>query len=350
MAAEAWMIIRRAGLVFMIISLSTLLLYNPSGPLRFFRLSSSCSRSLSSQPLPPKAVVRLNSILKRASMKNNTVVLTTLNSAWATPDSVLDLFLASFKLGNGTRRFLRHLVIVAMDEKAYNRCRTVHRHCFALRTHGVDFRKEAYFMTPNYLKMTWRRIEFLGIVLQLGYGFIFTDADIMWFRDPFTRFFPDADFQMACDYYKGSPDDMENNANGGFNYVKSNNRTIEFYNFWFSSRETYPKHHDQHVLDKIKSHPYVSEKLRLRIKFLDTAYFGGLCEPSKDLNKVCTMHANCCYGMLNKLHDMKIMLQDWRTFNSLPSKHRNVSIFTWRVPRFCRDTLMFDKIGSCIDV
>ncbi|KAE8710110.1 hypothetical protein F3Y22_tig00110327pilonHSYRG00025 [Hibiscus syriacus] len=242
-------------------------------------------------------------------MKNNTVVLTTLNSAWVTPNSVLDLFLTSFKLGNGTRRFLRHLVIIALDEKAYNRCRIVHRHCFALRTHG--------------------------------------DADILWFRDPFTRFIPDADFQIACDYYKGSSDDMENNPNGGFYYVKSNNRTIEFYRFWFSSRETYPKHHDQAVLDKIKSHPYISEKIRLRIKFLDTAYFGGLCELSKDLNQVCTMHANCCYGMLNKLNDMKIMLQDWRTFNSLPLKHRNVSIFTWRVPRFCRKSDIEPKQGLC---
>ncbi|KAE8654733.1 hypothetical protein F3Y22_tig00117047pilonHSYRG00087 [Hibiscus syriacus] len=277
-------------------------------------------------------------------MKNNTVVLTTLNSAWVTPNSVLDLFLTSFKLGNGTRRFLRHLVIIALDQKAYNRCRIAHRHCFALCTHGVDFREEAYYMTPNYLNIMRRRIDFLRIILELGYDFIFTECIFSVFQQgSIYRFLPDADFQTACDYYKCSPDDMENNPNGGFYYVKSNNRTIAFYRFWFSSRETYPKHHDQLVLDKIKSHPYISEKIRLRIKFLDTVYFGGLCKPSKDLNKVCNMHANCCYGMLNKLNDMlnklndmKIMLQDWRTSNSLPPKHRNVSIFTWRVPRFCR--------------
>ncbi|XVE74594.1 hypothetical protein DITRI_Ditri12bG0029900 [Diplodiscus trichospermus] len=267
-------------------------------------------------------------------MVNKTVILTTLNDAWASPNSIVDLFLKSFMLGDGTRKLLDHLVIVAMDEKAYNRCLIVHKHCFALVTEDVDFHREAYFMTPRYLKMMWRRIDFLRSVLELGYSFVFTDADIMWFRDPFPRFFPDADFQIACDYFLGRADDMNNRPNGGFNYVKSNNRSIAFYKFWYSSRETYPGYHDQDVLNMIKFHPFISE-IGLKIRFLGTAYFGGLCEPSKDLNTVCTMHVNCCYGMDSKLHDLKIMLQDWRAFMSLPPDLKNESIISWRVPKKC---------------
>ncbi|KAJ6351125.1 hypothetical protein OIU78_007120 [Salix suchowensis] len=63
----------------------------------------------------------------------------------------------------------------------------VHAHCFALVTRGLDFRHEAYFMTDVYLEMMWRRIDFLRSLLELGYNFVFTDADIMWFRDPFPR-------------------------------------------------------------------------------------------------------------------------------------------------------------------
>ena len=107
-------------------------------------------------------------------MVNKTVILTTLNEAWASPNSVVDLFLKSFMLGDGTRRLLDHLVIIALDEKAYNRCRIVHKHCFALVTEDVDFHEEAYFMTPRYLKMMWRRIDFLRSVLELGYSFVFT--------------------------------------------------------------------------------------------------------------------------------------------------------------------------------
>jgi len=159
----------------------------------------------------------------------------------------------------------------------------------------------------------------------------------MWFRDPFPRFHRDADFQIACDHFTGSFDDVENRPNGGFNFVKSNNRSIEFYKFWYSSQETYPGYHDQDVLNFIKVDPFITD-LGLKMKFLDTANFGGLCEPSKDLNKVCTMHANCCYGMDSKLHDLRIMLQDWKYYLTLAPSLKRLSIISWRVPQKCRLT------------
>ncbi|XP_017971387.1 PREDICTED: uncharacterized protein At4g15970 [Theobroma cacao] len=343
MSPEISMLIRRAAFIFTAVTLSALLLYTANDSLRFLRLSPGSLSSPSFSRFFPylydnssstNPMQQLEEVLKNASMKSNTVILTTLNDAWASPNSVVDLFLKSFMLGDDTRRLLDHLVIVALDEKAYNRCQLVHKHCYALVTEDVDFHQEAYFMTPHYLKMMWRRIDFLRSVLELGYSFVFTDADIMWFRDPFPRFFSDVDFQIACDNFLGRPDDMNNRPNGGFNYVKSNNRSIAFYKFWYSSRETYPGYHDQDVLNKIKFHPFISE-IGLKIRFLDTAYFGGLCEPSKDLNLVCTMHANCCYGMDSKLHDLKIMLQDWRAFMSLPPDLKKEYIFSWRVPQNC---------------
>ncbi|KHG02046.1 hypothetical protein F383_25419 [Gossypium arboreum] len=331
--------IRSAALVLTVLTLSAFLLYTATDSDRLSSVSFSSSfatifpsyLNYSSSSNPTQ---ELEEILKNASMVNNTVILTTLNDAWARTGSIVDLFLKSFMLGDGTRKLLDHLVIVSMDERAYNRCRIVHKHCYALVTKGVDFHQEAYFMTPQYLKMMWRRIDFLQTVLELGYSFVFTDADIMWFRDPFPRFFPDADFQISCDNYLGRPEDMNNSPNGGFNYVKSNSRSIAFYKFWYSSRETYPGYHDQDVLNKIKSDQMIT-KIGLKIRFLDTAYFGGLCEPSRDLNVVCTMHVNCCVGMDRKLHDLNLMLQDWRAFMSLPPDLKNQSIISWRVPRNC---------------
>ncbi|GJN26614.1 hypothetical protein PR202_gb14558 [Eleusine coracana subsp. coracana] len=45
------------------------------------------------------------------------------------------------------------------------------------------------------------------------------DADIMWFRNPFPHFYPDGDFQIACDHYVGNSSDLRNIANGGFIYT-----------------------------------------------------------------------------------------------------------------------------------
>ncbi|KAK9115091.1 hypothetical protein Syun_021888 [Stephania yunnanensis] len=258
-----------------------------------------------------------------------TVILTTLNGAWAATGSIIELFLESFHIGEGTKKLLKHLVIIALDQNAHARCLALHTHCFALTTDGVDFSQEAYFMTPSYLKMMWRRIEFLKSILEMGYNFVFTDADIMWLRDPFHRFFSDTDFQISCDHFVASPFDLQNKPNGGFYYAKSNNRTIAFYNFWYSSRETYPEYHDQDVLNIIKYDPLIA-KMGLKIKFLPTFFFGGFCEPSKIFQVVCTMHANCCFGLESKLHDLKITLEDWRNYMSLPLNLRNTYKSGWR--------------------
>ncbi|KAK4389076.1 hypothetical protein Sango_2244600 [Sesamum angolense] len=295
---------------------------------------------------------------RRAAMADNrTVIITTLNAAWTEPNSIFDLFLESFRIGNQTQNLLKHVVVVALDQKAYARCLQVHLHCYALTTAGVDFSGEAFFMSRDYLKMMWRRIDFLRTVLEMGYDFVFTDADIIWFRNPFLHFYTDdTDFQIACDHFGGSPDDLNNAPNGGFKYVKSNNRTIEFYKLWYKSREVFPGKHDQDVLNNIKHNPYLKQ-IGLKIKFLDTAFFGGFCQPSKDLNLVTTMHANCCAGLDNKINDLTILLDDWQEYLALPDhfrkrshhhglSHKNAALLHLvRIPQERRKLVVGDKIG-----
>lgn len=283
--------------------------------------------------------LRLELVLQEASMDNKTIILTTLNAAWATPGSVIDLFIDSFRRGVGTSSLLRHLVIVAFDWKAYKRCVKIHPYCFALTTEDVDFSEEKRFQTAGYLEMMWRRLDFLRVVLEKGYSFVFSDADIMWFRNPFPFFYSDGDFQIACDHYVGNATDLRNIANGGFNYVKSNDQSIEFYKFWYSSRFRYPGYHDQDVFNFIKHDPYTTD-IGLTIKFLSTAYFGGICEPSRDLNKVCTMHANCCIGLQSKIHDLRIMMDDWRNYMSMPPSLKRFGALSWRVPQNCSLSLL----------
>ena len=105
---------------------------------------------------------------------DKTVILAPVNAAWSAPGSLLDVFLDGFRKGDRTKKLLNHLVVVCLDDKAYKRCKLMHPHCYALKTEGVDFSTEKLFMTEDYLKMMWRRISFLRVVLELGYDFIFT--------------------------------------------------------------------------------------------------------------------------------------------------------------------------------
>lgn len=299
---------------------------------------NSRNANVSTQGTPPSKELKkkkLEEVLEKAAMGDKTVIITTLNAAWTKPNSIFDVFLKSFSVGNQTKPLLKHVLVAALDKTAYSNCLEKKQlHCYALTTKGVDFSGEAHFMSKDYLKMMWRRIDFLTNVLERGYNFIFTDADILWFRQPFAHFYPDADFQIACDHYWYKSTDLDNSPNGGFNYVKSNERTIQFYKFWYKARKDYPGNHDQDVLNMIKHNPFIKD-IGLKIRFLDTAFFGGFCEPSKDLNLVCTMHANCCIGIDNKMHDLTMALDDWEKYMALNDDEKMLRPQTWTVPRIC---------------
>ncbi|KAL8536681.1 hypothetical protein ACS0TY_012029 [Phlomoides rotata] len=268
-------------------------------------------------------------------MRDKTVIITTLNAAWGGPNSIFDLFLESFKIGNGTQELLKHVVVGAYDRKAYSRCMEKNLHCYAMRTDGVDFSGYLRFGSEDYLKMVWGRIDFLRTVLQMGYHFVFTDSDVMWLRDPFPRFYPDGDFQISCDHSWFNYTDVNNIQNAGFMYAKSNNRTIQFFKYWHAEKYHFPGTHEQKVFDYIKSGPFIKE-IGLELRFLGTPYFSGFCEPSKDLDLVITMHANCCLGLGNKTHDIKMVIDDWKKYMSMPNDIRkNLSRRYWTVPRIC---------------
>ncbi|CAA7014821.1 unnamed protein product [Microthlaspi erraticum] len=298
------------------VAVSCLLVYNFSdNPLMVWKINWFSQNQTSFKPREP--VTELERVLMNAAMEDKTVIITALNEAWVAPNSIFDLFLESFRIGNGTERLLKHVIGVCLDSKAYDRCLQLHPHCYFINATDSDKLSRANnFMTSGYLKLIWRRMNFLKDVLDLGYDFIFTDADILWFRDPFPRFFPDIDFQIACDYYKGNSSDKSNWVNSGFTYVKANSKTIKFYKFWCGSRWRFGgRKHDQDVFNLIKGDPYV-EKIGIKMRFFDTLYFGTFCHPSKDINVVNTMHANCCKGLNSKTRYLNEILGVWKKYLS----------------------------------
>ncbi|GAB4842763.1 hypothetical protein Ancab_012738 [Ancistrocladus abbreviatus] len=286
-------------------------------------------------PSSEKVEDELSSVLRRASMQSRTVILTTVNEAWVAPNSTFDLFIKSFEIGNNTSWLLKHLVVIAVDEKAYNRCLAMQHHCYFLKVEGSDFADELQFMSSRYLKIMWERTGFFHSVLEFGYNFIFTDADIMWFRDPFPQFYSGTDIQFACDHFNGNSFDVNNRLNAGFQYAVSNSRTLQFYNYWYESRKKYPGTNEQDVFNIIKHDPIVKE-IGLKMRFLATDYFGGFCEPSKDLNKVCTMHANCCVGLGSKIHDLNMVLEDWKRYMLQSSSQTTLKSSPWSGPHSCK--------------
>lgn len=118
---------------------------------------------------------KLEQVLARATMPDRNVILTMVDEAWARPGSILDVFLRSFKVGEGTERFLNHLVIVAMDQKALNYCTSLHPYCFYPSIFSNYLRIITRSRTsPDQNMFVWKRNQVLLQVLELGYNIIYT--------------------------------------------------------------------------------------------------------------------------------------------------------------------------------
>ncbi|CAN6380717.1 unnamed protein product [Urochloa humidicola] len=262
---------------------------------------------------------QLERLLTAAVMADNkTVIMTFTNKAWTAPGSLQDLFLESFRVGDGTTPLLNHLIIIAVDANAYEACQRVHPLCYHLRDSSAAYTSEQVYMAKGYLEMMWRRNRFQVRVLQLGYSFVFTDMDIIWLRNPLLRVPIGADLVMSCDAYRHGEDrpyDLDRKAaNSGFIYVRASDRMLEFYESWYAARVKYPGTNEQYVFDREK---YVLPgRHGLLVQFVDTAYLSGFCELSKDFNKVCTVHANCLVGLKDKLEKLTEVLAEWKQFRA----------------------------------
>ncbi|KAK1272841.1 hypothetical protein QJS04_geneDACA012045 [Acorus gramineus] len=277
----------------------------------------------------------LDRVLQAASRGHNrTLIITVLNKAYSENHGMLDLFLRSFSLGDGTRPLLSHLLLVAVDQTAYDRCVALGLHCYKLVTDGVDFSGEEFYMAGNFVTMMWRRTQFLGEVLRRGYSYIFTDADVMWLRNPFKTLNQslEVDVQFSCDGFNGRADDPANSINTGFFFVRSNTQTITLFNAWYEAKNSSGGMKEQDVLKGMVKNGTVGE-MGVRVRYLDTVYFGGFCNDRRDFERLTTMHANCCRTVRAKLVDLGLVLEDWRTYRRgeavPPNPHKTCLVDSW---------------------
>ncbi|WCJ23047.1 Nucleotide-diphospho-sugar transferase family protein [Euphorbia peplus] len=326
-----------AGVILIFAGVYYLLLSSASSNPLLFLQRKSCHRqlppSLNSEKVINFPIDKLQVALEKASMPNKTVIMVIINKAYAEPTTtgkseiaMLDLFLESFWLGEDTRPLLDHLLLVAVDQIAYDRCIFKRLNCYKLETDGVDFAGEKLYMSQEFIKMMWRRTLLLLDVLKHGYSFIFTDADVMWLRNPFLKLSNNQtiDFQISTDIFNGDISSQDNLINTGFYYIRSNNKTISLFETWYSRKDNSTGKKEQDVLIELMLEGYF-RKLNLVPRFLDTVYFSGFCTDSRDVREVVTVHANCCRSIDAKVRDLRGVLRDWIKFKTMIKRYKRLA-------------------------
>ncbi|KAL6840410.1 hypothetical protein ACP4OV_030220 [Aristida adscensionis] len=276
----------------------------------------------------------LEQLLRAVADEDRTVIMTSVNEAWAAQDSLLDLFLEGFRNGEHIAHFADHLLVVALDGGALRRCRAVHPHCYLLPAAAArNLSDEKVFMSKDYIDLVWSKVRLQQRILELGYNFLFTDVDILWFRNPFERMSVAAHVVTSSDFFFGDPYSPMNFPNTGFLYAKASRRTVGAFEAWRGARGRFPGKHEQQVLNEIK-HELVATR-GLRIQFLDTEHNAGFCNNTRDFNTLYTMHANCCVGLGAKLHDLRNLLREWRAYRQMDDGERRRGPVRWKVPGIC---------------
>lgn len=103
------------------------------------------------------------------------------------------------------------------------------------------------------------------------------DADILWFRNPFEYFAKGTDFQISCDRNRGSAWSLRNKPNCGYQYARSNERTIAMYRHWCSGGDANPHVDEQSLLNLMLKRKELSP-YKVKIRFLPTERFSGFCQ------------------------------------------------------------------------
>lgn len=151
---------------------------------------------------------------------------------------------------------------------------------------------------------------------------------MLWLRNPFPKLIIDGsiDLQISTDKFNGDKWSEQNFINTGFYMVRSNNKTIALFDSWYAQKNNSRGLKEQDVLSNLM-HQGLFRNLGLKVMFLDTVFFSGFCENSRDARLVSTVHANCCRSIVAKVADLSTVMADWRRFKSLSANES--STFFW---------------------
>ncbi|PAN26810.1 hypothetical protein PAHAL_5G040000 [Panicum hallii] len=280
----------------------------------------------------------LAELLRKVATEDRTVIMTSVNEVWTRPNSLLDIFLGGFRDGEGIAHLVNHVLIVTVDAGSFRGCKAVHPHCYLLEVRSMDMNRAKTFGTREYVEMIWLKLSIQQRVLELGYNFLFTDADILWLRNPFQHISVYADMSCSLDNSKMAPALLDCENNVGFYYMKSTNRSVAMIKYWRAARARFDGNPIEQVVFNTIKHELISD-LGARIQPLETEYISGFCDFQERLDKVCTVHANCCMGLNNKVNDLRNVAADWKNYTSLPPEVRKKGSIKVTPPSKCRKSM-----------
>jgi hypothetical protein len=161
----------------------------------------------------------------------------------------------------------------------------------------------------------------------------------MWLRNPFPRLSQNGtiDLEISTDVFNGDEGSEGNPMNTGFYMIRSNNKTISLFDAWYAQKDNSTGLNDQRVLGNMMRGGVLRD-MGLTVRFLDTKYFTGFCQDTKDFKALTTVHANCCRTIRAKLADLTALIHDWKMFKRTSTNHSLTSGLSTMTHVACTDS------------
>lgn len=162
------------------------------------------------------------------------------------------------------------------------------------------------------------------------------DADVMWLRNPIPQVDGLKPITVACDVHPGDLQSINNIMDGGFYYVRSNRVTSKYFKYRELRRILYTNSQDRSLCEETVVNRELFKTLELRFTYMERNLYGRFCQQNINTSTIHTLRANCCDDTESKVHDLKLLLEDWKNFTKKTSMEDWSSPFTWRAPSKCK--------------
>lgn len=161
---------------------------------------------------------------------------------------------------------------------------------------------------------------------------------MLWLRNPFVNLSQPTesiDLQISTDNFNGRPWSDANPINTGFYMIRSNNKTVQLFDEWYARKDSIKSRMKEQDVLAMLIHEGIFRKLGLKVKFMETLYFSGFCQDSRDVRVVKTVHANCCRSISAKLADLTAVIHDWKRYKSSSANETSTFRFRWSKHNAC---------------
>lgn len=165
----------------------------------------------------------LDALLDRLAV-NNTIVLTALNYGYS---HMMMSWVCNLRHLNIT-----NFIVAALDEELYKWAvvRGLPVYLETSITEGISSSmiSEATYGTDNFKQLTKMKSRVVLRILQLGYNVVWSDCDIVWFKNPLPHLMGhDADLVIQTNAPDDEPANGKRRINSGFYLARSNEQLIQ---------------------------------------------------------------------------------------------------------------------------